>query len=109
MLFNGSAGNEIFNMSANGDRLRFTRDLGNIIMDTDGVERVDLNALEGTDTVTVNNLSGTDVTQLNVNLAGAIGGTSGDNAADSIIVKGTNGNDGINVSGSGNSFSGMKI
>ena len=38
MLFNGSNGDEIFDASANGGRLRFTRNLGNIVMDTDGVE-----------------------------------------------------------------------
>src|SRR5688500_10048601 len=33
MLFNGSAGNEIFAASANGGRVLFTRNLGNIVMD----------------------------------------------------------------------------
>jgi Ca2+-binding RTX toxin-like protein len=104
MLFNGSAGNEIFDLSANGDRLRFTRNLGNIVMDTNDVEQVDLNALGGRDRVTVNNLASTDVTQLNVNWAGAIAGTTGDGAEDTLIVNGTNGNDDINVSGVGNRF-----
>ncbi len=49
MLFNGSAGNEIFDVSANGGRLRFTRNLGNIVMDMNDVEKVDLNALGGVD------------------------------------------------------------
>ena len=40
-------GAEIFEASANGGRLRFTRNLGNIVMDTDDVEVVDLNALGG--------------------------------------------------------------
>ena len=61
MLFNGSAGNEIFEASANGGRLRFTRNIANIVMDLNDVEVVDLNALGGTDTITVNDLSGTDV------------------------------------------------
>ena len=80
MLFNGSAGDEIFEASANGERVRFTRNLGNIVMDLDDVETIDLNALGGTDTLTVNDLSGTDVTELNVSLAGTIGGTAGDGA-----------------------------
>ena len=50
MLFNGSAGDEIFEASANGERVRFTRNLGNIVMDLNDVERIDLNALGGTDT-----------------------------------------------------------
>jgi hypothetical protein len=57
MLFNGSNGDEIFEASANGGRVLFTRNLGNIVMDLDGVERIDLNALGGADTVKVNDLS----------------------------------------------------
>ncbi len=38
MLFNGSAGAEIFAASANGGRVLFTRNLGNIVMDLDDVE-----------------------------------------------------------------------
>ena len=53
MLFNGANVAEKFDLSANGDRLRFTRDIANITMDTHGVERVDVQALGGADTVTV--------------------------------------------------------
>ena len=61
MLFNGAAGAEKFDLSANGNRLKFARDLGNITMDTHGVEQVDVNALGGADLLTVNDLTGTDV------------------------------------------------
>lgn len=104
MLFNGSAGNEIFAASAKGSRLLFTRNLGGIEMLTSGVERLNLNALGGSDTLTVNNLTGTDVTEINVDLGGVIGGTTGDTQADTIIVNGTNGNDIIDVFGSGSSI-----
>jgi Ca2+-binding RTX toxin-like protein len=103
MLFNGSAGNEIFVASANGGRVLFTRNLGNIVMDLDDVELIDLKALGGTDTLTVNDLSGTDVTRVETDLA-ALGGV-GDAAADVVIVNGTNGNDSINVVGAGTSVS----
>jgi Ca2+-binding RTX toxin-like protein len=99
MLFNGSGGMEMFDASANGGRLRFTRDLGNIVMDTDDLEIVDLNALGSPDTLTVNDLSGTDVGEVAVNLSGIIGGTAGDGAADNVIVNGTNGDDDVVVSG----------
>jgi Ca2+-binding RTX toxin-like protein len=105
MLFNGSAGSEIFNASANGGRVLFTRNLGNIVMDLDDVEAIDLNTLGGTDTVVVNDLSGTDVTEVNVNQHGTLGGTTGDAAADVVIVNGTNGDDIIDVFGSGTSVS----
>ena len=70
MLFNGANIDENIDISANGGRVRFTRDVGNIVMDLNDVEHIDLNALGGADTITVNDLTGTDVTQVNVNLAG---------------------------------------
>jgi len=103
MLFNGSAGAEEFTASANGSRVLFTRNLGNIVMDLNDVEVIDLNALGNTDSVIVNDLSGTDVVEMNVNLAGTIGGTSGDGAADNVIVNATNGDDIIDVFGAGSS------
>ena len=39
MLFNGANVNENFDVSANGQRVRFFRNVGNITMDTDGVEK----------------------------------------------------------------------
>ena len=99
MRFNGAAAAEKFDLSANGNRLRFFRDVGNITMDTAGVERVDVNALGGADLVTVNDLSGTDVSSVNVDLAGALGGTTGDGAVDRVVMNGTAGNDAIDVSG----------
>ena len=60
MLFNGSAANERMEASANGGRVRFTRDIANIVMDLNDVESILAKALGGTDTVTVNDLSGTD-------------------------------------------------
>ncbi len=93
MLFNGSAGNEIFAATANGGRVLFTRNLGNIVMDLDDVDSVDLNALGGADTLTVNDLSGTDMVELNTDLAGTSGGAAGDGQPDNVIVQGTNGDD----------------
>ena len=93
MLFNGSAGSEIFESLANGNRVLFTRNLGNIVMDTDDVEKISLNALGGTDTLTVNDMSGTDLTELSTDLAGTLGSGVGDGAQDVVIVNGTNGSD----------------
>jgi Ca2+-binding RTX toxin-like protein len=99
MLFNGAGIAEQVDLSANGSRLRFHRDIANITMDTDGVERVDFNALGGADVVTVNDLTGTDVKEFNVDLAGSLGGATGDGAADDVIVNGTDGDDRIKVNG----------
>ena len=97
MLFNGSNGDEIFAASANGERVLFTRNLGNIVMDLDDVEAIDLNALGGADTITVNDLAGTDMSEVNINLAGTIGGTAGDGVIDAVIVVGSTNDDEISV------------
>jgi Ca2+-binding RTX toxin-like protein len=99
MTFNGSAINERMAASANGGRVRFTRDVGNIVMDLDNVEAIDAKLLGGTDTLTVNDLSGTDVVRVSPSLAAAGGGD--DLAADNVIVDGTNGADVVTVAGSG--------
>src|SRR6266581_2822069 len=99
MLFNGANVSEQVDVSANGNRLKFFRVQGNITMDTAGVERVDFNALGGADLITVNDLSGTDVSSVNIDLAGTLGGATGDGQADRVVVNATNGNDTITVSG----------
>jgi hypothetical protein len=53
----GSLGVRHIHLSAHGQRLRLFRDVGSVTMDTDGVERVDVNALGGADTITVNDLT----------------------------------------------------
>ena len=99
MVFNGANAAEKVELSANGNRLKFTRDVAGITMDTNDVESVDFNALGGIDLVTVHDLTGTDVTSVNVDLAGTLGGVTGDGAADHVVVDGTNGDDAIDVSG----------
>jgi Ca2+-binding RTX toxin-like protein len=97
LLFNGSAGAEIFAFSSNGGRLLFTRNVGNIVMDVDDVETVQLNALGGVDIITVNSLTPTDITLINLDLASPVGG-AGDAAADAVVVNGTTGEDTIVIS-----------
>ena len=95
MIFNGANVNENVAISANGSRVRFTRDVGNVTMDVNGLEQIDFNALGGADNITVNDLTGTDVTTVNLNLAGVLGGAAGDNLADTVTVNGTGGDDAI--------------
>ena len=68
MLFNGSNAAEQINISANGGRVLFTRDVANVVMDLNDMESIDFNALGGADKITVNDMSGTDVTEVNINL-----------------------------------------
>ena len=60
MIFNGAAAAEKIDLSRNGNRLKLFRDLGNITMDTAGVETVDVNPLGGADQVTVGDLARTE-------------------------------------------------
>jgi len=99
MLFNGNGANEVFEASANGGRLRFTRNVGNVVIDANDLEAVDVNALGGADTTRVGDLSGTDVVELTADLAGVLGGTAGDGQPDIVIADGTDGSDVISVSG----------
>ena len=66
-------------------------------MDLNDVERIDLKALGGADNVVVNDLSGTDVTKVAIDLAGLIGGDTGDGATDLVTVIGTAGGDHVVV------------
>src|SRR3954469_23596294 len=57
MTFNGANINERMDVSANGGRVRFTRDVANIVMDLNDVESIVAKALGGVDNLTVNDLS----------------------------------------------------
>ena len=103
LLFNGANIAETYEVSANGSRVRFTRNIGSVVMDLDDIEKLELNALGGADILTVNNLAGTDLTNVNAGLAATGGG--GDAAADTVIVNGTAANDTVIVSGSAGSVS----
>jgi Ca2+-binding RTX toxin-like protein len=99
LLFNGANIDEIVDLSANGQRLRFSRNIGTIVMDCNEVEAVQFNAFGGADLVTVHDLTGTGVTSVNLDLAAPPTSGTGDNAADTVVVNGTTGDDVITVSG----------
>src|SRR5262249_13885040 len=108
LLFNGANASENITISANGERAFFFRDLGNINMDLNGVEKITFNALGGTDIVHINDLSGTDGQEVEINLAATIGGTTGEGEADTIIINAPNdwivvvgGDEGIVIQGLG--------
>ena len=105
LLFNGSAANEIYALTANGARTQLTRNVGAIVMDLSSVEHVTISAVGGTDTIEIGDLTGTGTNAVTVNLSGTIGGTAGDAAADIVIVNGSNAINAVTVTGSGTSFS----
>ena len=104
VLFRGSSANEMLTVSANGQRVRFTRNLGNVVLDLNGVEQLDLHPLGGADVVTVNDLTGTGLTLANISLAGTLGGTTGDSQPDLVVVNGSPGDDLVEVTGTGTSY-----
>ncbi len=100
-VFNGSGGNEIFAAKADGQHVRFTRNLGNIVMDLNDFEALDVNALDGSDSVTINDLAGTGLTDVTVDLANSVGSDFSDGAADTVQVEGTAGVDAITATDNG--------
>src|SRR5205807_1440047 len=104
MIFNGANVSEHIDISANGGRVRFSRDVANITMDLNGIETITFNARGGADTIVVNNLSGTSLSQVNLNLESSPGSGVGDGQSDSVIVNGTNGANTVQILGSGSSF-----
>jgi Ca2+-binding RTX toxin-like protein len=96
LVFNGADIAEQIELSANGQRLRLTRDIGTVVMDVNGVEHVQVNALDDADTITVNDLTGTSVNKVNIDL-GARPGGAGDGKVDTVVINATNGNDVISL------------
>jgi hypothetical protein len=90
--FNG-AGIALENMflTSNGPRALFHRDQGNVNMDMDDVERLDLDALGGVDTIRIDDMSGTDFRRADIDLGGA------DEAVDVLTVNGTANDDRVRV------------
>jgi Ca2+-binding RTX toxin-like protein len=99
MLFNGANVNENLDVSANGSRVRFVRNVGNITMDLNDVESIVAKTLGGTDNLVVNDLTGTDVTSVRAD--SSAGGGGDDGAPDNVVVNGTNGDDVVSVAGAG--------
>jgi Ca2+-binding RTX toxin-like protein len=99
MAFNGSNIAENMIASANGQRVRFTRDVAGITMDLDDVESLVARTLGGADRLTVDDVSGTDLVSVTANLAAAGGGDDGQ--PDAIVANATNGDDIASVTGAG--------
>jgi Ca2+-binding RTX toxin-like protein len=97
--FNGSNAAEQIELTANGNRLRLTRNIANITMDTDSTEHVNIRTLGSADTTTIGNLDGTDVDSVDVDLRAA-GGTA-DGAADTVVTQGSERRDVVAVTQTG--------
>ncbi|MBI2253461.1 MAG: hypothetical protein HYU58_02455 [Proteobacteria bacterium] len=100
LLFNGSNASENMFIGADGDHAFLNRDIANIHMDLDNVERLEVSVLGGTDHVTVNAMNGTDVKTVAIGFAASFSGGD-DGAIDTLTVNATAGNDVIKLETAG--------
>jgi Ca2+-binding RTX toxin-like protein len=100
LRFFADSKDEVIEISANGARTKIHRDVGDVTLDLNDVERIDIRARGGADIIRVQDLTGTDVKQVAIDLAGAVSGTP-DGGNDSVEVYGTNGNDIVTVASAG--------
>ena len=71
--FQGSAASEAMTIVAEKDRVRFTRNIANIVMDLGGVETIDVVARAGADTLSVGDMTDTALRTAGIDLGGADG------------------------------------
>ena len=95
--FNGANIDENFDVSANGTRVRFTRDVGTVTMDLNGVENIDLLTL-GRGRQRQRRRPDRDRPDLDRRRPARANG-GGDGAADTVTVNGTGGNDTFGAAG----------
>src|SRR3954454_17638905 len=87
LQFNGSNIGEELNVSPNGTRVRFTRNVAAIAMDLGTLERINVRALAGVDNLTVGDLAGTGLKLVDADESGFDGNSDG--VVDNVIVNGT--------------------
>jgi len=92
LVFNGSDLAEKFDISDSGigapfHNVHLTRDVGNVALDLNGIEGIDLNAMGGADAITVNDQSVTDIFSISVDLSSPAGVPDGQ--ADTVTLNGT--------------------
>src|SRR4051794_14541797 len=97
--FNGSNIGEKIDVSANGSRVRLTRDVAAITMDLGGIEGIALRTLGGADAVTVGDLTGTALRATDVDLSATGGG--GDASSDTVTAQGTDAGDRVSAGNDG--------
>ena len=100
LVFNGESASENIDISANGGRVHFFRDVDNVTTNLNGVENIAFHALGGADNIVINDVTGTDLVRsgVSVDLEGTLRSGVGDGELDTVTVNGTAGNDTIRVS-----------
>ena len=95
--FNGANIGEQIDITANGDRVKLTRNIASITLDLGGIEQAHVRSLGGADNVSVGNLAGTGLRTADVDLRGFDG--NGDAQADTVTLSGTDAADRFTVGG----------
>lgn len=96
LRFGGAGIGEVLTLTADGDRLRLTRDVAAIVLDVQAVEVVELAPRGGADRVVVGDLAAALVAQVTVDLAGTITG-DGDALSDVVVLEATPAADAVAV------------
>lgn len=91
LAFDGSDDGEIIDIFADGRDAALLRDVGDVRIDMETVERIDLSLFGGTDEVTIRNVARTSLDEVVIDLSGP------DGAADFLIVEGTEGADDVTI------------
>jgi hypothetical protein len=99
LSFFGSNDAEAFRVAADGRDVRFTRDVGDIVMELEDLEEIDPIAGGGADTFAIDDLSRTPVQLVDVSLASIPITAGGDGAADRVTVAGTDRDDALALKG----------
>jgi hypothetical protein len=99
LFFLGSDDAEAFAVTADRRRVRFTRDVGGIVMDLEDLEEIDTLAGRGADTFAVGDLSRTPVQLVDVSLSPGFGFPAGDGQPDRVTVQGTDRIDRMTLTG----------
>jgi hypothetical protein len=95
LSFNGANIGENIDVTANGPRVRVTRNVAGITLDVAGVEETRIRAVGGADQISVGDLAGTGMRVTDVDLRSTT--NEGDGAADTVTAAGTDGADRFNV------------
>jgi pimeloyl-ACP methyl ester carboxylesterase len=99
LFFFGTNDAEVLDLSAQGHRLRLSRDVASVVMDVDDMEEINPVVNGGADTIGLDDLGATGVDEVNVNLEPGLGTPGGDGVPDRVIATGTDGDDEVTVAG----------
>jgi RTX calcium-binding nonapeptide repeat (4 copies) len=99
MLFRGSNQAEVFRVLPDGDDANLSRNVGDILMETDSVETFLIDTLSGADNIQIEDMAGTDLAKVEVDLSAELQSPVPDGFADRVLVKGSAADESVEVVG----------